>query len=635
MAIQNAQAKLYNAFIASVVDKNASAALVSTFKAGHQDPDNAEIILDDIKPLRILRNKFELLNSSTAVTAQGSFLIKGGEANLQTQGTLTLRFPTFVRIDIDKLNLPEGRNVTLQLEEGWLLEDQFKFPFAFGGPLPANANVVTFRVPKKLFALPLASQFTQTFIPLRIKQLSAPQLNTVSTLLALPIFNPGQLAALFGGNFVTIADVNRIAGFVRFLFIDAELKALPGFLLQGNSAINSQFNVNVTALEGLKTSIINIEFVSTLTANINFEASINLTSNSFASMNVIGSRTRLNAAEMEATSSVSSQVNYTASVASTILESESNLISGINYISTSNTVNIASTTSLEQTHDFVAIYTAMLQNQNTASITLTNAPLGGGGHPPINASIFWGDGTQNDLNSPSGIGQTFDKVYDQPGTYKILIRNNSNIVSTSEIRNVRLSVRLLNTAQDGTTFRSGFSGQSSGLRSVVTFGQIELREIWQLFYNENTSVDPSHRNGISAEDWFNEFTMIPDNIPVSLTNAFGAFASPNSGFLRVGNTQNFINLSNWDVSRITDFAGMFDRQSTEEFGNLVSNPLIFTVGQTWNTQSATNMFSMFNNVRFVGDLSNWCVPLIPTRPTNFSNINFAPNLIEPIWGTCP
>lgn len=113
-------------------------------------------------------------------------------------------------------------------------------------------------------------------------------------------------------------------------------------------------------------------------------------------------------------------------------------------------------------------------------------------------------------------------------------------------------------------------------------------------------------------------------------------------------------LSTWDVSKVTDMSSMFQ-------GTTFNHPSI----NSWNTISLTNMYNMFgtfygptvwnssfnqplNNWKtasvsnmdyvfyqtpFNQNISNWCVSLIPSRPTNFaSNLSLGN---EPVWGTCP
>jgi len=61
---------------------------------------------------------------------------------------------------------------------------------------------------------------------------------------------------------------------------------------------------------------------------------------------------------------------------------------------------------------------------------------------------------------------------------------------------------------------------------------------------------------------------------------------------------------------------------------------------SWDTSNVTNMSNMFYGaIAFNQDISTWCVPLIPSRPGNFSkNAKSAwkdDYDRQPSWGTCP
>lgn len=147
MAIQQAQAKFYQAFKLQISIKSASANLTASISTN----------VVGTKVLRSINNRFSV-NSS--VSADGKFAIKGGlikgNQGLRAVTRLQLRFPTFVKIDIDQFNLPEGANVTLQLEPGFVIEQTDKFPFALGAPL-GGVELLTFNIPKRFSTQMLSS----------------------------------------------------------------------------------------------------------------------------------------------------------------------------------------------------------------------------------------------------------------------------------------------------------------------------------------------------------------------------------------------------------------------------------------------------------------------------------------------
>ncbi|WP_048769213.1 BspA family leucine-rich repeat surface protein [Oligella urethralis] len=108
------------------------------------------------------------------------------------------------------------------------------------------------------------------------------------------------------------------------------------------------------------------------------------------------------------------------------------------------------------------------------------------------------------------------------------------------------------------------------------------------------------------------------------------------GFILVDNNSNFVHIpvgtiadiSTWDTSNLT---GMGRFLSYEVF-------LQVTDISQWNTSKVTNMDYAFNeNSTFNQDLSEWCVPLIKTKPSFFAKRSPLENSPEkhPKWGTCP
>ena len=80
----------------------------------------------------------------------------------------------------------------------------------------------------------------------------------------------------------------------------------------------------------------------------------------------------------------------------------------------------------------------------------------------------------------------------------------------------------------------------------------------------------------------------------------------------------------WDTSRVTTMEAMFSNAS--EF----NQPLNF------NTSKVSNMTRMFNLAgKFNQDLSDFCVPLIFTKPSGFDNQAFSwLEIFKPRWGRC-
>ena len=81
----------------------------------------------------------------------------------------------------------------------------------------------------------------------------------------------------------------------------------------------------------------------------------------------------------------------------------------------------------------------------------------------------------------------------------------------------------------------------------------------------------------------------------------------------------------WDVSRAQDFARMFDGAS--DFNRDISCWNVSNVTDMWRTSAQTDTFNQ--------DLSKWCVEKISSEPDGFDWRAYAWDLPQPEWGTCP
>lgn len=84
-------------------------------------------------------------------------------------------------------------------------------------------------------------------------------------------------------------------------------------------------------------------------------------------------------------------------------------------------------------------------------------------------------------------------------------------------------------------------------------------------------------------------------------------------------------LNNWDTGSVTDM--------TRTFSNTIFNRDI----SMWDTSNVTAMAGLFYGaLYFSQDISQWCVPLIASLPSNFATgaALFTTDK-HPVWGTCP
>jgi surface protein len=607
MAIQNAQARLYNAFQARVVDKSGSAALVSEFKIGHRDLEDPTIILDDVLPTRVLRNKFEFMNSTSSLAAQGELPIKGGVVNATSRSRLTAAFPTFIRIDIDALSLPEGRDVTLQLEEGFVIEQTDKFPFALGGPNAANNNFVTFRVPYKGNAF-LNSLFNKTFIPLKIRQLSSTDNKIQATLSALPIINPGQLAALFAGNFITLTNAVKTARIGRVLFSEFDININAGVLLDpGLSNFGSEFILTPPDLFRLRFGNVNLSSETIKIVEIEqIKGVIN--------QNIVATST-MNVEAVKTTSSVGNLTSVTS------------LLLNPGRIRPFNS-NISSAFDLSVPIIFTPLVLEYIvgTDSQTFNINFTGT---------VDVVVEWGDGTQNTYTTAG----TLSKFYSFFGTRVVTIRGTADTIS----------------------FNFGTSGISaSGLTICRSFGNVVQNSI--SFTGEwFVSVPPKLPSNItSTTGMFGNCRRFNDNNVTlwdmsnvqfinSMFRTCLAFNRPVGSW----NTSNVERMSavfdgcivfnqplnSWDTSNVYDMSAMF--RDARRFNQPLNSWDTSAIGsQLINPNTPGGMGSMFQGAQdFNQDISSWCVQAIPTKPFGFDSASGAittnPDWTEdkkPNWG---
>ena len=171
MATISFESNIYSAFKFKIYSGNLSANLYS--QGNLELVDSLTVGQEEVIQLRVRRGFNSRPKAEFSLECVGGFLYKGGVArrnDTDTNGTqrdseikvvssyTQYVDPTFVRIDIDALmneGLPEQTDVTIQMEEGFLIEDTYKYPSALGYSLPQNNNYLTFRTPTRLNPLGL------------------------------------------------------------------------------------------------------------------------------------------------------------------------------------------------------------------------------------------------------------------------------------------------------------------------------------------------------------------------------------------------------------------------------------------------------------------------------------------------
>jgi hypothetical protein len=164
MAILTAEAKLYQSFRTTVVDKNITANLSSNFSIGNYNrpaqPSDQFEVYSGALAFKVKFYVCDMESASSVALVDERYLTYGGGNNVITPGSprvvnntnnakltfnLKCKFPTYVRVDLDALGLPEGTDIIVDFEEGFALEGNY--PGSVAAPMPAIKNYTTFRTP--------------------------------------------------------------------------------------------------------------------------------------------------------------------------------------------------------------------------------------------------------------------------------------------------------------------------------------------------------------------------------------------------------------------------------------------------------------------------------------------------------
>ena len=165
---------------------------------------------------------------------------------------------------------------------------------------------------------------------------------------------------------------------------------------------------------------------------------------------------------------------------------------------------------------------------------------------------------------------------------------------------------------------------SSGAYTIEVCGKFEsftttganLIEIvdWGEWHDNTGLTDPPARSLASAFVNATRLIQVPANFPSTVTNAASLFQG--------ATLFNDSNVSNWNVSNVTNMSSMFN--NAPAFNQTLSG---------WNVNSATNMSSMFANATvFNQDLSSWNVSNVTNMSSMFSGAR-AFNFSISSWNT--
>ena len=340
---------------------------------------------------------------------------KAGLASWTLRSSVVCKFPTYFRIDVDKLQLPQGTTCTVSFEEDWIRDGVYLESTRASSP--AIGNFFTFRTPwlgasfiNSSFSLPNRTVF-------RIKQLTSTMSSTASVV-AYPIFNPGKLAALFGGVFLTLPTAVKTARGISSMVSSFASNTINLRIKQlASTFVTDVATLTTDAIKYKTPGFIALTNTFTLIANAVKNVEINLSSPSFASMTTVAVKTaRINSA-MVLDNSLSAQANYRIDslIPLMTVSTSVELVTDIRFIMQTNLNSV----------DYLG---NPLTNDTTVNVPIWPYTTAG-----TIVTIEWGDGDTTTYTSPTTgnnlpAGGT-NHTYAQHGEYDIRIKVSGGFLS--------------------------------------------------------------------------------------------------------------------------------------------------------------------------------------------------------------
>jgi len=663
MAIQSASAKLYTGIRCWVVDKNISAALTASFSLGNKNrpASNGDTVFANVLAFKLRRAIADLVVTPSLGVTNERYKTFGGGNNVITPGasrvidntnnwkviaSVVCKFPTYFRIDVDKLQLPQGTTCTVSFEEGWIKDGEYAETTR--APSPAVGNFFTFRTPW-LGASFMTSTFTGLGSFLFRRRPGSMFVNSAFTpVMTAKITRKGVID--LQSAFTAVIRAGEIVRLINRgdLFVVAGRIGPAGVpYLEGNGFPYYNINGTLTGL-GIFPGIIRVR---QSTATFTKVSTASLTADVVNLPFIVPAVNYSSEFTMTATCDAFKGVGTPSLVATTAMSSSAR----VDYNSTVPTLQATATVFCRTPLQAQANLTA--QSSITAdigqSLELVWNAFGGDTigivfkGPNLNITLKWSDGLVQNIN-----GGTYDpNIADAP----ISVYHTRSVPSTGY-----LTLRV-------TGSLSGFQMSRNGVDTVN--GEINQDDSY--LGPGNTWAVAGRNQLVACNGWGD----------LGITNLNGAFANcgnldtvPNFLPKNVTATAcmflNCINMNDsavltWNTSTITTMAGMF-RQASQfnqpigvwDTSNVVRMSRMFRGGNSnnypvvlrdssfnqslngWDVTGVSrgDMREMFYfNELMAGNCNQWCVSHIATEPVNFSSsiTTTWPTANRPIWGTCP
>jgi hypothetical protein len=578
---------------------------------------------------------------------------KGIKENLVVESQCNLLLPTGISIDFSKLGIAWDleTDFTFEMEEDFVREEEGNQT-----PLPAIANLLTFRTPTWYYAA-INSNFSQNTVPLRIKQLAASFPQALGNITFKITYNPGRFASLFVNNItMTPVVVKRVRGAAAF---NSEFNRVINNLRvrYSGSIMTNTFSFTQPSEQGrirFVTPSLTNDVVFYLDPTFTFRPSPSLTAVSTiastpyvdwvsgANINSEASIVNTPTVLWYALSSIQSNVSLN-NPGERIRPFESNtststsLTAEMNYITSSVTVNAQATSSLSCSVDtpFIAKITV------SAGETVTLYPYG-----TVNAQVDWGDGNlvswtttgAKSVTYPSA-GQFTIRIY---GTLTRLGNGITNLW-INKATTLAQADGIVSLGQIGLT---EVTGMCSGGMIVPTGLPSSLTSLQAAFYKRGNATAGASSMPMSRAYRETVRTWNTANI-TNMRHCFSYCASSGSFFETnlpapnpPGSSGNVAAQwsprisGTWDTSAVTDMSYMYyEAIFYDPGGTYAEEAGDYTWWQSWDTGNVTNMSYMFAETNSVGggqgitqanseNLNNWNVSSVTNMEAMFKG-NFA------------
>jgi hypothetical protein len=674
MPIIQAQAKLYQGFRSYVVDKNISANLSASFTIGNQNQPsptldvNGNIILQSgIKVAKIVRTIADLLcprpkptlvdqryktygGGNNVINADGSV---NNTNNSKIVSTLVCSFPTFFRLDLEALGLPEGTDCVVKLEEGFVIEDRglirasgtYPYPLAVSNPNPASDSFATFRTPKTFAKKALSVVASLSYNIQRIRPYAANLTSAMSFVVRLKYANANGISLTGGAFFIlpTAVKTSRAVAALTAVFGPRNVGGMPEIAIPSRILPTANIPMSATTLFIPDTYFARRRRGSVTMDPVTFmntEATRNIGPITFApqtSTSTLVCNIRKFSGFTSTPPSVfafSAAFTRRSNIQQAMVATASMSISALKLVRIN--ANIVATSSVS------------VSAQRPMVIHTSNGVGQFGLYGTVNATIQWADGTEQVVTTPGSYSYDPGAPY-VPGV--ITIRGTvtkygpgNTINGTGQGTYAHNSASVSSFGDIGLThldyaFRSGSGGQFNGylperLPSTVT----SLKGLL---------MSPGFGGQWTGRTWGHQFGGADGRWPVNGINKWVTTNVTDMSYMFHGQVNMGFHGHNWDMSNVTNISYMFYRcsgalqtQVQSEHGMNVNGTFTtfhdVTVGD-WNVSNVTNMdYFSTNSVNDPqsANLSKWCVSNIPSQPAGFILSGFN-NSQYPVWGTCP